>query len=498
MSKSNRIIIFLICTHIVLLVLFAFVRFVDADEGFYLSAAHEVAQGRAPYHDFFFPQMPYLPAVQSFIARPGFQALYLGRLLGIIPAVLTLLLFLRLGSMMTRDRKALTVAVGMYALSGLVITWHATAKTYAWTDLLLLIMLWSIFRFRQSGAGRWLIVSAISLALAINFRLVLAAVLIPYLYYLWNSRAKVTVVSLIGATVAALLVSFPTINLLVLSPDRFLFDNFGFHQMRDPTSTTAGVIYQHFAVLGKLALNPQLLTIVGLLALTMLLFRKSGSFRAGLIAYLHSPAGLAAGFAAVIFLVYLAPSPIHQQYFVQTISFAILAALPGIERLVSGDVRIWERHHKAVWRGLAGLYLATLAVYLVVYLGAIRAENRPYALPQIRSLCAYIQHHAEAGPVYSELAGIGLWSGRPSVPGLEFVGFDYPLPISDSLKRRYHLPVNDDLKQALRERRPALYVVWNAPDAPLQAVADSNYVAEKSFGKFVVYVRKGGERTSTK
>jgi 4-amino-4-deoxy-L-arabinose transferase-like glycosyltransferase len=491
MSNTNRIILGFVIFHIALLVVFVFLRFVDADEGFYMSAAHEVAQGRVPYVDFFFPQMPYLPAVQSFVAAPGFTTLYLGRLLGIIPAALTLLLFIRLTGIMTKDRRALTVAVGMYALSGLIIAWHSTAKTYAWTDFLLLITLWGVVRFGQSGASRWLFISAIALALAVNFRLVLAVALIPYAYCLWGNREKIRAVPLLVAIGAAIVVSIPTIYLFLRSPDQFLFDNFGFHQMRDPTLDTSEAIYQRIAVMGKLALNPQLWGVVGFLLLTVRRLRLSGFFVTNLKSYLQSPPGSAAVFAAIIFFVYVTPSPIHQQYFVQTIAFAILAGLPGIELLTSGQFKLRGRYHSRIWRGSVGVYILTLAVYLAVYLGAFRAENRPYARPQIRNLCQFIRSHPDAGPVFSEWAGIPLWSGKASVLGLEFVGFDYPLPISDSLKRYYHLPVNDDLKRLLRERVPAMYVVWNAPDEPLQRVADSNYIEARRFGKFVVYERRG-------
>lgn len=487
----SRVIIGLILLHVALLAVSVFVRFVDADEGFYLSAAQQVGQGKLLYIDFFFPQMPFLPAVQSLIAGHGYATLYLGRLLGLIPAILALLLLVRVSAAMTNNRKALAVAVGLYALSGLIVAWHTTAKTYAWTDLFLLVTFWSLVQFRQKGRARWLVGSAVALALAVNFRLTLAAAIVPYGYLLWRSRSLIRFSALLAALGAVLVISSPTLYLFLLSPDRFKFDTFGFHLIRDPSLSFWGAIYQRCAVLGKLALNPQLWAVVGLLAVTVQRLRARGPLRSALSGYLDSPAGMAACFALVIFLVYVTPAPIHQQYFEQTISFAILAALPGIEQLTSGQRVLGRWKKEGILRWAAGVYALTLVVYLVVYLGAVRAVNRNYAMPQIRDMCRYIENSPEVGPVFSEWAGIAEWSDRQSVTGLEFVGFDYPLPIADSLKRYYRLPVNDDLKQVLRERQAAVYVVWNAPDTPLQAVADSNYVIAKQFGIFSVYTRKG-------
>ncbi|PWB74481.1 hypothetical protein C3F09_03880, partial [candidate division GN15 bacterium] len=129
--------------------------------------------------------------------------------------------------------------------------------------------------------------------------------------------------------------------------------------------------------------------------------------------------------------------------------------------------------------------------YFVIYLGAVRAGDTPYRIGNVGELCRFVRENPASGPILSEWAGVPVLSGRETIPGLEFVGFDYPLPIPDSLKRHYHLPVNDNLKQLLRERIPALYVVWTAPDKPLQQVADSNYVVIKRFDSFVVYARKG-------
>ncbi len=41
------------------------VRPIDGDEGYYATAARLVSEGRTPYLDFFYPQMPLLPYVYA-------------------------------------------------------------------------------------------------------------------------------------------------------------------------------------------------------------------------------------------------------------------------------------------------------------------------------------------------------------------------------------------------------------------------------------------------
>lgn len=488
--KPGRIIFYLIFLHIAFLILFVFVRYVDGDEGFYLSAAQQVSQGRLPYIDFFFPQMPYLPSVQSFAAGHGFATLYLTRLLGILPAVLALLLFVRIVTSMLSDRRAVLFAVMMYTCCGLILAWHSPAKTYAWTDLFLLIAYWGVVQFGRTQRQFWVVVSIVALALAINFRVVMAAAVIPLGYGMWQARKSIRLATLVSALAGAIIISAPSIVLFLTSPNRFMFDNLWFHTMRDSSLDLWSGIWQRVVTVGKLAINPQLWILVGAFVLTLRRRTISASSSSELGSYWRTTSGIAALFAFTLTIVYLLPVPIHQQYFVQAVPFVILASLPALRRIALSE-QVFKRWSNAAVMRVGGIvYLLMLVPYLVYYPLAVREHVQPYRVANVSALCQYVREYPVSGPVYSEWAAVPVLSGREAIPGLEFVGFDYPLPISDSLKRYYLLPVNEELKVLLRDRVPALYVVWNAPDAPLQAVADSNYVVARRFDKFVVYERR--------
>ena len=152
--RQHIIIIGLVVIQACLLVFFAFNRLVDGDEGFYLSAAREVSQGRLLYTDFFYPQMPYLPHIFSIFANRGMTTLFMTRLASAAAGVMTTLLFLMVLMRTTDDRRVTGILLAMYVFSGLVISWHSVAKTFAWTDFFLMASLYCLVMFTDTR--RWL------------------------------------------------------------------------------------------------------------------------------------------------------------------------------------------------------------------------------------------------------------------------------------------------------------------------------------------------------
>jgi len=65
--RAPTLVLLFCCLYFAALVYYATVRRVDADEGFYTTAARLVWQGKAPYKDFFYQQAPLLPYVYSWI-----------------------------------------------------------------------------------------------------------------------------------------------------------------------------------------------------------------------------------------------------------------------------------------------------------------------------------------------------------------------------------------------------------------------------------------------
>lgn len=476
----------LVVLHALALSYLAVFRYVDRDEGFYLSAASSVAHGHTPYADFFFPQMPFLPYVLALVSGHGFSTLLYSRLIGLIPATLTPIVLVLILRKVTEVRATRLFVLFLYCLCGLVMVWHAVAKTYAWTDLFLTVLFLGLLRAASSRKLWWWTVAGASFALALNFRSVLVIVALPIAFALESGPKEGRWKIALSILLPAIVISLPTILLLVNDPARFYFNNLGFHFVRNPGVDLGASLVERVGAIAKFLLNPQIwVVIVGLIVA----WKARTSARMAGIAGVN-PFVLAALFGGVVAFVYLLPSPVHVQYFEQMIPFALIAAVPGFDSFFeSPRGTLFGLTRRKVVKAFGVLYVLALLPFVVIYLGAIREDDKPYSIKNMRSLTEFVQSYPDHGPVLSEWAGVPVLADRPGLPGYEYIGFQYPLPLTWDKMRAYHLPVNGDLDSLLREEDPALYVVWNQPDSAVTAVARRNYHVAKEFDKFKVLVR---------
>ena len=180
MQKAAKLmIVILLLAHVALLFLFVHNRFIDGDEGFYLAAAREVAFGETPYLDYSYPQMPLLPYIYSPVSDYGFDTLYYARYMSILAATLTSCLLILMLRRQSGSDMSKVISFMLYAFSGLILAWHPTAKTYPWTNFLLVAGLYSAFRFARSQGYAWALLSGIAFGLAANIRLTLYPLEMP-------------------------------------------------------------------------------------------------------------------------------------------------------------------------------------------------------------------------------------------------------------------------------------------------------------------------------
>lgn len=484
--REGVVAVAVVAVHALILLYFAVFRYVDGDEGFYLSAASQVAKGRTLYTDFFFPQMPFLPWVQSLVSGHGFDSLYYSRMLGLTPAILTpVALYVALRNVCERRTVRLIILL-LYCFSGLFLVWHSVAKTYAWTDLWLMLLFLNLMRGRRTNQiGYWL-AAGVSFALAVNFRSVLVVTIIP-VAYAWESMSSARRWAAgVAFLAAAAVISLPSLRLLLADPARFYFNNLGYHFIRNPGVTFVGAMIERGMVVGKFLLIPQIWVVVVGLIVTWRLRRvqNAGGMAVGRDVVL---AWLMAG---AISLVYVLPSPVHLQYFEQALGFGLIGAAPGFAFLLNPERSTLFGLKRSVGLILIGVvYLATLIPFAAVFLGTIRTDNRSYSVRNITELCQYVNAYPATGPLLSEWPGVTALSGRDGTAALEFVGFQNQFPLTESQLREYNLPVSGDLRKLLEAEIPAVYVVWNAPDTALADVAWKHYHIDREFDQFKVLVR---------
>jgi len=489
-KSHTALIVGLIAIQVVLLVFFAFFRLVDGDESFYLSAGREVAQGQVVYADFFYPQMPYLPYILSVFAGHGFTSLYLSRLASVLAALCTTLVLAVLLRKITRDDTTTAILLALYVFSGFVIAWHSVAKTYAWADLFLLLSFAGVVYGMEKHRLPLIGLAGGALALAINTRLVLLPIIPVFMYYAMRNFPGKRLLSGVSFLSGAVLCSLPSLALLWQDSNRYFLDNFGFHLMRNPGQVFPETFVERAIVLGKMAINPQVLIVVAIIV-GALMVRRKAAHTTWLKALFASPSGLAAAMAIVITIVYLIPNPIHQQYFVQALPFALLGVAGQTEKGWGSLLSfIPAMRRDVVMKAMLGIYVLGLIPYGVIFVGAVRDSDGNTNMSNMKRISAFLSQAPDSLPILAEHPIIPVLAGKPVCAGAEFLGYEYPLPLDESHKKYYRLITNDELKQMLDNRTASYFVFIDRPDTALVASAEANYEPEASFGRYQVYRRK--------
>jgi 4-amino-4-deoxy-L-arabinose transferase-like glycosyltransferase len=488
MQKAARLtIVMLLAAHIALLILFVHNRFIDGDEGFYLAAAREVAFGETPYLDYSYPQMPLLPYIYSSVSNHGFDTLYYARYMSVLAAVLTSCLMILMLRKQSGSDMSKVISFMLYAFSGLILAWHPTVKTYPWTNFLLVAGIYSAFRFARSQGYAWALLSGIAFGLAANIRLTLLPLVLPMIIFVVTNTEKRRIRHLAVCLAGVVVASALSISLFTRDPQSFLFNNIGFHLIRYPGIGFWQAILERAFVLGKLAINPQLIVIVFLLAASFLGLRggqASISFRS----LFRSRDQFIFLMLGLILLIHILPNPIHQQYFAQAVPLAILLVPRGLDYLKVD--RAGLPRPIALLKIASVIYVLGLIPYFAIFLGAIRERDSSHRIENVRALCNRIASDSIDGPLYSEWPVIPVLSARGSVGGLEFIAYDYGYPLTDAEKRYYHMPVSEDINEQLRNRIPSFCVVFDVPHLDLEAAMEQNYGPVASYGRYKLYRRK--------
>src|SRR5690348_12080248 len=120
----------LCCLYLAALVYYATVRRVDADEGFYTTAARLVWQGKTPYRDFFYQQAPLLPYVYSWVWAIRPNSLLAMRFLSVAFCVMTTLIWgVGLSRVKAIPGKVALVTLLTILLDPYWISWNVVVKT---------------------------------------------------------------------------------------------------------------------------------------------------------------------------------------------------------------------------------------------------------------------------------------------------------------------------------------------------------------------------------
>jgi len=438
----------------------AVARDIDGDEGYYTLAASLVSDGKLPYVDFFYPQMPLLPFAYGPWTSVFGESWFGARSLSVLCAAGTGLLLYRHASGRWRSRPLGLLAVALYASSMLVLTWMTVVKTYPLSTLILVGAFVLADRPDLPQTPRRWLASGLLLGVGLDARLLFAATVPVFLLYALRATPGAAGRRLAAAHVAGLgLGLIPALALAAPDPRRFYFDNLGYHSVRSPGGMF-GSLTDKLEVFGELLVDYPQFTILLIAAVAAVVVgRRSGD--AFPLSYTLAGALAVAG---------LAPNPPFTQDFSTIVPFMVCGALGLVASVPMERAGAWPR------RAAVAALVAYLAVPLVQlprnasggFLGGGDFVADAFRPSNVRRVTESIDEHSSPGQqVLAFWPGHLFGSEAEPVPGFEddfatqgVINAGY----SEEKARRYDLASPRFLDDLVRRRGVGLVVIGTLGD----------------------------------
>ena len=505
----------LLClVYLAALVHYATVRRVDADEGFYTTAARLAWQGKTPYKDFFYQQAPLLPYVYSWVWAIRANSLVAMRILSAVFCATSTALWgfglLRVKALRGKVALAtlLTILLDPYWIS-----WNVVVKTFSFSNLMISLVLIFLYAALRTGSSRWYFTAGLALGICASARSFYGP-LIP-VAFIWlllrnwnrtNSRYQAATIFAVGAVVGL----SPMILSFVRDPQAFLFNNIRYHSLQAGYLPENGKI-----VVGYQSPQTAFLTYIGFIFVLLL----------GLHPYFTIQAGLAvAGIVSVLklrkrldclysdhdyryfelvlllLLVFTGTSliafPPYDQYFITPL-------VPFFVPFLAEALRVAMSHRKRL------LYLLAAVVPLLFAYGLRRevweySRNPEWKMRSYRKVQAAVESNSSGDDVVLSLfPGYVFESGRRYFPGLED---QFSVRIMDKISAddaaRYHIVTKQEIQDAVSRGIAQIVVIsrsseyFNSLTATdiqnLQVAIDATYARIAEMDSVEVYRRRTG------
>lgn len=450
----------------ILLLLYAFLlhtysasRPLDNDEGFYASAARLVAEGHAPYRDFFYPQAPLLPYVYGGVHALPPCSLWRLRQLSVFFGAATVFAWCFFLGREFRGRLRVAFA-GLTALllNPYFISWNVLVKWHALTNLLISVTLVLLYFAFQSGSRLLYSLAGAASGLVWSVRLLYAPLLPVVVLFLlvrgvWLGKGWKALQCPAAYAIGALFTSLPTAVFFARDPDAFLFNNIGYHTVRAAVKLSAWEHCKTAIRYGVLVLGEHpFLALEAALAIggTLLVLYRRARFAAEPVASWYILDGL---LCVVLLSASLYPIPLYRQYFTAPLTPFLFPLL--MVALASLPVRPW-----ALLVGLLAV-LTPLACWEVPRQAQQHSWHPVWSWSSFRDVSDYVREHTAKGDVVMAFwPGHVFESGRQYFPGLEN---NFALRVSQKLcaadRRRFHVPDAEQLLGAVEAREPSM-VLW--------------------------------------
>ena len=477
------------CVYFAALVYYAAVRPIDADEGFYATAARLVWEGKTPYRNFFYQQAPLLPYIYSWVWGIQPRSLLAMRLLSAVFGGAAVMLWgIWLVKAKPFSSKVTLASFVVILLNPYWISWHVVVKTYAFSNFLMTVALIALSTGLQSARARWFCATGIALGLCASARSFYGPLIpVVLVWLLARDRRSLQRYSRAGMFSAGALIGLlPIILSFARDPHAFLFNNVQYHGMQAgymPVGDQPLVGYQswEYALLGYLGFVFLILLGLHFYFTTQLVVAGIG-FTSFAKVRKQDVSPYTPGYSrfleltSLLFLAYtlvaLIPFFPYDQYFTSPlVSFLVPFIAVGWSTVFSYG-RKWL------------IVLAVVAPLLVAQ--GIRRESWEYSrapiwqIPEFRKVTSAITTNSSPHDVVlSFWPGYVFESGREYLPGMEDQ-FSYRIInlINPEARAKYHLIAAEQIIEAVSNRMPAVLVIA-PPKSQLMRELYANFSANE-------------------
>ncbi|UCD18298.1 MAG: glycosyltransferase family 39 protein [Candidatus Zixiibacteriota bacterium] len=490
--KSVIIFIALLVVHLGLLILFASLRVLDGDEGFYLNATRAVGLGKALYTDFFYTQLTLMPTVFAPLALDGWTSFWTLRGFTVAAGFLSAVLLFAIVLRATRDARSALIALFMYAVSGIILSWHSAYKPLAFSHFLTLGTFFFWLRYYQKQRLWYLVLTGLLLSAVINLRAVYIILLPLYLFSVWTVAGSARRIrEMIVFCLSLIPFAIPTAAKIITSADRFFFNTFVFQLHRADHHGMGYIVSNKLLTLLKTVVDPQLFIIGILTIVSMRLLWREKRIRTARD-LVSRPEGMVLMNLVLIAGIYLTPNPILRQYVEQFIAFGIILLAFNLAPLWDW-LRAFTRplQRRAILAVITGLYVLSLFPYLGIYIFGMRATDKMYLLSEVKTITSQMLALGEqSDTVLAEWTGYPFFTGQVSLPYTELLGFQYPLPLDHEGYMKYRLADYEYLRDEIIKKTPRLVITVNRVPPAYADVLNEGYEFAYESGGVTIHTRR--------